>query len=109
MKRSNRRHVTAAWEPDRRLPSPSSIDDLLPMRAAGLFTINASCKHPDTKHVRHLTDVALAPPMVKLRRNVFCVGRNDREYIIEGNRARRRDTATTPFGHHSAGRIDPYP
>lgn len=57
-------NVTAAWESDLHLPSPTCIDDLLPMRAAGLEAINALSRHPDTKHVRYLTEITFAPPLV---------------------------------------------
>jgi 2-keto-4-pentenoate hydratase/2-oxohepta-3-ene-1,7-dioic acid hydratase in catechol pathway len=61
----------------------------------------------------------LAAPLQNLRKNVFCVGRNYREHIIEGARARGREVRfpelvelfskppTTVIGHEDDVRWDP--
>jgi 2-keto-4-pentenoate hydratase/2-oxohepta-3-ene-1,7-dioic acid hydratase in catechol pathway len=89
-------NVTAAWTPATDVPAPTSIDDVLPMGAAGLEAIDALRMHAGQRHMRRLAEIEFAPPLVKLRRNVFCVGRNYREHIIEGNRARGRDPNDFP-------------
>lgn len=50
------------------------------------------------RHTAHTVPTAqarLLAPIPRPRKNVFCVGRNYREHIIEGNRAAGRDPPTT--------------
>jgi len=64
-------------------------------------------------------EVRLAAPLQNLTKNVFCVGRNYKEHIIEGARARGREPRfpeyveffskppTTVIGHEDDIRLDP--
>lgn len=89
-------NVTAALRMQPGSSVPSSIDDLILLGSAGLDAVASVLRDPLDICVRRTDDIEFAPPLVRLRRNIFCVGRNYREHIIEGNRARGRDPNDFP-------------
>jgi len=75
-----------------------------PQDVAGLIGSNVDVrdlkervsKAHNTENVLSKADIEFMPPIAEPRKNVFCVGRNYREHIIEGNRAAGRDPNNFP-------------
>jgi 2-keto-4-pentenoate hydratase/2-oxohepta-3-ene-1,7-dioic acid hydratase in catechol pathway len=73
---------------------PSLPRDMVSLISAGpgaLGRIGALLGSAAGNTVRRLDSVTLAAPIPRPRKNIFCVGRNYREHIIEGARARGVD------------------
>jgi 2-keto-4-pentenoate hydratase/2-oxohepta-3-ene-1,7-dioic acid hydratase in catechol pathway len=73
---------------------PGLPPDMVSFIAAGepaLACIRAALDRASPGALRPLGSVALAAPIPRPRKNIFCVGRNYREHIIEGARARGVD------------------
>ncbi|RAP62642.1 hypothetical protein A6B37_09140 [Achromobacter sp. HZ01] len=87
-----------ASRPDLGLPGPvRNVNDLI---ALGDDTVARVCgagllDGVDAAALPRLADVRVLPPLA-MARNVFCVGRNYREHIIEGNLARGRPADAFP-------------
>ncbi|WP_260986092.1 fumarylacetoacetate hydrolase family protein [Bordetella genomosp. 13] len=88
--------LTLAWQLD--APAPTHVGELAALGDAGIA-------HARMLLERHADDPALSrqpdglqwlAPIPRPARNVFCIGRNYREHIIEGNRARGRDPEDFP-------------
>lgn len=75
---------------------PADINELIGMGDEAIALLQA-CVEKGTSgiEVQALTDVQVLPPL-KMIKNVYCVGRNYREHIIEGNLARGRPANTFP-------------
>jgi 2-keto-4-pentenoate hydratase/2-oxohepta-3-ene-1,7-dioic acid hydratase in catechol pathway len=86
--------LTAAW-PAARVPAPRDVADLARLGDAGLETARRLAAAADAVHLK-VADLKLLAPIPRPRRNVFCVGRNYREHIIEGNIAQGRDPHAFP-------------
>ena len=87
-----------ASRPDLGLPGPvRNVNDLIALgddivaRVCGAGLLDGV----DTAALPRLADVRELPPLA-MARNVFCVGRNYREHIIEGNLARGRPADAFP-------------
>jgi len=84
--------LTAAWAAGG--PAPTSVGELIALGDAGLaLAREAAAKAAPAGHADEL---AILAPIPEPARNVFCVGRNYREHIIEGNLARGRDPNDFP-------------
>ena len=85
--------LTAAW-PGSAQPAPCDVGRLAALGEQGLETARRLASEArDTLDVGELT---LLAPIPRPRKNVFCVGRNYREHIIEGNIAQGRDPNAFP-------------
>jgi len=87
--------LTSDWpRDDPRLPPPADVAELAILGDAGIEVARTLARAGKTKlEIAHLS---LLAPVPRPRRNVFCVGRNYREHIIEGNVARGLETAELP-------------
>lgn len=75
---------------------PLSMEDLVTGSVAGMTTIMSALEaRGSQRHRFALGEIAYAPPL-KPKKNVFCVGRNYREHIIEGNIANGRPADSFP-------------
>lgn len=76
-----------------------SVLDLLhmPDQGASLIAVLEALRGPQVQpYVIALPTLTWCAPIPQPRRNVFCVGRNYKEHIIEGNLARGRDLQDFP-------------
>ena len=95
----NETHVfdlTAAWGSAN---APRSIDDLILLSEEGIArakTLHANINTTDINALPQLSDVKVLAPVSALGRNIFNVGRNYREHIIEGNLANGRPANAFP-------------
>ena len=97
-------------------PLPSDMRAFIALGEAGLDAAEAAVK---SGAGAVSGEVRLAAPLQNLTKNVFCVGRNYKEHIIEGARARGREPRfpeyveffskppTTVIGHEDDIRLDP--
>ncbi|OZI34705.1 hypothetical protein CAL29_14555 [Bordetella genomosp. 10] len=75
---------------------PLSLDALIDAEATPLQELARLVENPgNAGHAVDVDQIRFLPP-VQLRRNVFCVGRNYREHIIEGNIAKGIPANTFP-------------
>ncbi len=75
---------------------PADMNELIGMGEQAIARIQACLeKGVDGIKAQALADAQVLPPL-KMSKNVFCVGRNYREHIIEGNLARGRPANTFP-------------
>ena len=75
---------------------PASMEELVASGDDVVHTIRAATNDATNKqYVIATTDIKYLPPLVP-RKNVFCVGRNYREHIIEGNIANGRPADSFP-------------
>lgn len=87
--------LTSDWpRADPGLPPPADVADLAALGDAGLDIVKTLVRAGKTSI--ETAGLSLLAPIPRPRRNVFCVGRNYREHIIEGNVARGIDTAEMP-------------
>jgi len=97
-------------------PLPSDMHAFIALGEAGLDAAEAAV----TSGAGAVSgEVRLAAPLQNLTKNIFCVGRNYKEHIIEGARARGREPRfpefveffskppTTVIGHEDDIRLDP--
>ena len=78
--------------------APHDVRDLIALGEAGLQQVRAliESRSRDQALTTPLDAVTILAPIPAPRKNVFCIGRNYREHIIEGNRARGRQTDDFP-------------
>lgn len=75
---------------------PVNVSDLISLGDVGLSGIQACLQEAVASGDAHrLADLDILPPLHMVK-NVFCVGRNYREHIIEGNLARGRPANLFP-------------
>ncbi|TGV07538.1 FAA hydrolase family protein [Alcaligenaceae bacterium 429] len=76
---------------------PVNVNQLISLGDEALARISACLQahHIAEQDLPSLDDVELLPPL-QMTKNVFCVGRNYREHIIEGNLARGRPAEEFP-------------
>ncbi|MGE4451806.1 fumarylacetoacetate hydrolase family protein [Castellaniella sp.] len=87
-----------AASPDHRLPfMPANVSELIALGEPGMRAVSACLdRHLDAgQSGLKLADVQIAAPLL-MKKNVFCVGRNYRDHIIEGNLARGRPADQFP-------------
>src|SRR5262245_3227988 len=70
---------------------PTDMISLIAAGEAALARVRAALDGASPGALRALRSVTLAAPIPRPRKNIFCVGRNYREHIIEGARARGVD------------------
>lgn len=89
--------LTAAW-PAGADAAPASVGELIALGDAGLAQARKAAAEAERagRKAGLPDDLALLAPIPKPVRNVFCVGRNYREHIIEGNLARGREPNDFP-------------
>lgn len=92
--------LTAAWPTK---PAPASVDDLiaggdeaLALARQAIQTASAACDNGDTSGTIPYANATILPPVSASGRNIFNVGRNYREHIIEGNLANGRPADAFP-------------
>ena len=93
--------LTAAWPSQ---PAPQSVDELIAGGDAAVAvakqliqaTQTALTQGQAAQHTLQYEDVKLLPPVSAEGRNIFNVGRNYREHIIEGNLANGRPADAFP-------------
>jgi 2-keto-4-pentenoate hydratase/2-oxohepta-3-ene-1,7-dioic acid hydratase in catechol pathway len=85
--------LTADWPGDGG-DAPTDVAQLAALGASGLRTAEALVDAART--VLPFETLELRAPVPRPRKNVFCVGRNYREHIIEGNIAQGRDPHAFP-------------
>lgn len=96
--------ITAAWRaispPFGGFAAPTNVLDVIDQGQPAITAIEhilsqaRETLNPDL--ILKWSDVRLLAPIPVPRKNVFCVGRNYREHIIEGNIARGRDPNSFP-------------
>lgn len=75
---------------------PLSMEELIAGSPMSVTAIKAALEAPESDRYRVLlSEISYAPPLVP-KKNVFCVGRNYREHIIEGNIANGRPANSFP-------------
>lgn len=84
-------NLSANWPSDN---PPQTILDLIHLGEEGLEIANNL--RNTSKEWINVEDVKWVSPMPRLQKNIFCVGRNYREHIIEGNIAQGRDPNLFP-------------
>ena len=94
--------ITSAWSrydhPLSAQPAPAGVLDAIRLgdgleaAVAGIVAAAAG----DNAALRTLNDATVLAPIPRPQKNVFCVGRNYREHIIEGNLARGRPSDDFP-------------
>jgi 2-keto-4-pentenoate hydratase/2-oxohepta-3-ene-1,7-dioic acid hydratase in catechol pathway len=84
--------LTAAWPA---ADAPRDVADLAALGETGLAEARRITTAADALRLP-LRGLKLLAPIPRPRRNVFCVGRNYREHIIEGNIAQGRDPHAFP-------------
>lgn len=109
--------LTASWTQSNPsgVEAPRNVGDLIDLGDAGLAVARILAASPPRAHCHPISAVRILAPIPVPRRNVFCVGRNYREHIIEGNLAQGRDPnnfpkapeffskpSTTVIGHRAA-------
>jgi 2-keto-4-pentenoate hydratase/2-oxohepta-3-ene-1,7-dioic acid hydratase in catechol pathway len=85
--------LTAGWPRGGRAP-PCDVADLAALGDEGLDVVAQLLRAPAA--LIDAGSLALAAPIPRPRKNVFCVGRNYREHIVEGNIAQGRDPNAFP-------------
>ena len=80
------------------LPAPGDVADLIALGNAGLDTVRALLAD-GARHAPHLLPAAgvkVLAPIARPGKNIFCVGRNYKAHIVEGNLASGRDPNDFP-------------
>ncbi|UUC92906.1 fumarylacetoacetate hydrolase family protein [Comamonas sp. C11] len=86
--------LTAAWPVQ---PAPASVDELIAGGDAAVeLARQCIAAAGGTAGMLPFADVTVLPPVALIGRNVFNVGRNYREHIIEGNLANGRPAEAFP-------------
>lgn len=91
--------LTSAWDVEgvARSQAPTNVGDLVQMGEAGLAAVQALLERAHvSSHRIAASELRYCAPIPFPRKNIFCVGRNYREHIIEGNLARGRDPNDFP-------------
>ena len=88
--------VTTAKRPQWLQAPLASIVELMPASEVQLAELIQLAKAADAQHVHAYDSLRVLSP-IEARRNVFCVGRNYREHIIEGNLANGRPADSFPL------------
>jgi 2-keto-4-pentenoate hydratase/2-oxohepta-3-ene-1,7-dioic acid hydratase in catechol pathway len=92
-------NLTSAWRHHARGADdapPVDLIELIERGEPGLNVVASIAAGSNGSCRTALKDVTILAPFPRPRRNVFCVGRNYREHIIEGNLARGRDPNDFP-------------
>ena len=84
--------LTAAWQEGN---APRDVAELAALGEAGLATARRIAADANAPKLA-VSGLKLLAPIPRPRRNVFCVGRNYREHIIEGNIAQGREPNLFP-------------
>lgn len=74
---------------------PASVNELILLGDDAALRLHRLAEESDMQGMPQLDDVNVVPPL-HLSKNVFCVGRNYREHIIEGNIANGRPADAFP-------------
>jgi 2-keto-4-pentenoate hydratase/2-oxohepta-3-ene-1,7-dioic acid hydratase in catechol pathway len=75
---------------------PLSMEELVTGSTESMSAIKAALDAPDSRRYQvAVSEISYAPPL-KPKKNVFCIGRNYREHIIEGNIANGRPANSFP-------------
>ncbi len=75
---------------------PRSMEELVARSSLGMAAIKSALESSGaTRHRLAQSEITFAPPL-KPKKNIFCVGRNYREHIIEGNIANGRPANSFP-------------
>ncbi|MCR4470433.1 fumarylacetoacetate hydrolase family protein [Burkholderia sp. SCN-KJ] len=90
-------NLTRSWNDLFTGEAPRDLADLISSNIDVCELKERVSKAHDADHVLSTTDVEFMPPIAFPKKNVFCVGRNYREHIIEGNRAAGRDPHNFPM------------
>ena len=69
---------------------PGSMAELIAGGAAAIEAVSRALADPRVNGLVHARDTLSFLPPIRTGKNIFCVGRNYREHIIEGNRANGR-------------------
>lgn len=92
--------LTAAWPTK---PAPQSVDELIAGQDIALAIAKElieacgdALRNDGTQHTLAYSEVVVLPPVAAVGRNIFNVGRNYREHIIEGNLANGRPADAFP-------------
>jgi 2-keto-4-pentenoate hydratase/2-oxohepta-3-ene-1,7-dioic acid hydratase in catechol pathway len=85
--------LTAHWPADGG-PAPRDVAALAALGEAGLARVDAIVRDP--RETLETSTLSLLSPIPRPGKNVFCVGRNYKEHIIEGNIAQGRDPNLFP-------------
>lgn len=92
--------LTAAWSSQ---PAPSSVDALIAggdaameLARSVLLRAKNAVSNGDTSNMVAYATATILPPVATTGRNIFNVGRNYREHIIEGNLANGRPADAFP-------------
>lgn len=72
------------------LDIPRSMIQLIDSHAAGIQSIQGLLENPESAKYGFSLSLATYLPPIDTGKNIFCVGRNYREHVIEGNRANGR-------------------
>lgn len=75
---------------------PQSMEALIHGGATSMAAISSALKTPESARYRLLLNEITYEPPLKPQKNVFCIGRNYREHIIEGNIANGRPIDSFP-------------
>ncbi|OZI59210.1 fumarylacetoacetate hydrolase family protein [Bordetella genomosp. 4] len=85
--------LTETWpQHDDHMPPPAHVGDLIALGDTGLECARQLANEygRDTTKLHSLSSLQVLAPIPRPTKNIFCIGRNYREHIIEGNRARGR-------------------
>ncbi|MBU9477665.1 fumarylacetoacetate hydrolase family protein [Burkholderia multivorans] len=75
---------------------PQHVGDLIGLGEAGIRRVEAIRDECPADCIVELSTIEFLAPIPKPAKNIFCVGRNYREHIVEGNLARGRDPNDFP-------------
>ncbi|ARP81941.1 hypothetical protein CAL12_14695 [Bordetella genomosp. 8] len=90
--------LTSAWRHADDSTAPSDVGDLIALGPDGLREVERLLREQagNAAYTARLADTRLLAPIPRPAKNIFCIGRNYREHIVEGNRARGRDPHDFP-------------
>ena len=93
-------NLSAAWDTRSGVAGsgnvPTHVGELIELGDAGITAVQEIRDNDPARFVIDLDQIEFLAPIPFPRKNVFCVGRNYREHIIEGNLARGRDPNDFP-------------
>lgn len=85
--------LTSAWPTQ---PAPASVDELIAGAEAALATARQAIAGAQQRDLSAYADATILPPVALTGRNIFNVGRNYRDHIIESNLANGRPADAFP-------------